>query len=375
MGADLFGSFAEATCAALVIAGDSPSGLLVNNWNSMLVPLLISASGIVACVLTSFVASHIMSVVRQDEIEPALKRQLVISTVLESPLLFCLCYFWLPSEFCIGATTVHNWGAAICAISGLWAGLLIGYVTEYFTSHSYRPVREVAASCKTGAATNIIYGLALGYVSVIIPVLALAVSIFVSFQLASLYGIALAALGILSTLSIGLTIDAYGPISDNAGGIAEMAGLGDQVRERTDALDAAGNTTAAIGKGFAIGSAAFVSLALFGAFVTRVRAQSGVDGHPSNFSVDILQPFQFCGLLLGSMLPYAFSALTMKSVGKAALAMVEEVRRQFLEIPGEWTEWVVGAVWRLMGLARHHGRHWSARLRTLCGDFDRIVVA
>eukprot|EP00173_Palmaria_palmata_P000265 Plantae.Rhodophyta-Palmaria_palmata.ctg1122.p1 GENE.Plantae.Rhodophyta-Palmaria_palmata.ctg1122~~Plantae.Rhodophyta-Palmaria_palmata.ctg1122.p1 ORF type:complete len:474 (+),score=106.76 Plantae.Rhodophyta-Palmaria_palmata.ctg1122:164-1423(+) len=269
-----------------------------------------------------------MSVVRESEIEPALKRQLVISTVLESPMLFAVCYFWLPSSFCIGDTTVHNWGAAICAISGLWAGLLIGYVTEYFTSHSYRPVREVAAACKTGAATNIIYGLALGYVSVIIPTLALAASIFLSFELASLYGIALAALGILSTLSIGLTIDAYGPISDNAGGIAEMAGLGEQVRERTDALDAAGNTTAAIGKGFAIGSAAFVSLALFGAFVTRVR-----NVH-ENFSVDILQPFQFCGLLIGSMLPYAFSALTMKSVGKAALAMVEEVRRQFLEIPG-----------------------------------------
>ena len=145
--------------------------------------------------------------------------------------------------------TVKNYDAAICSISGLWAGLLIGYVTEYFTSHSYRPVREVAGACTTGAATNIIYGLALGYLSVIIPVLALAVSIFLSFSLASLYGIALAALGILSTLSVGLTIDAYGPISDNAGGIAEMAGIGDAVRERTDALDAAGNTTAAIGKG------------------------------------------------------------------------------------------------------------------------------
>jgi len=332
MGADLFGSFAEASCAALVVAADSTSGVLVNSFNSMMVPLLISASGIIACLLTSIVASHITSVVRQSDIEPTLKYQLIISTVLETPLLFVICYFWLPEEFCIGAgmnaQTVKNWGAAICAISGLWAGLLIGYVTEYYTSHSYRPVREVSASCKTGAATNIIYGLALGYNSAIIPVLALAVSIFVSFELASLYGIALAALGILSTLSIGLTIDAYGPISDNAGGIAEMAGIGEQVRERTDALDAAGNTTAAIGKGFAIGSAAFVSLALFGAFVTRVRV-----ANPS-FSVDILQPFQFCGLLIGAMLPYAFSALTMKSVGKAALAMVEEVRRQFVEIPG-----------------------------------------
>jgi len=243
-------------------------------------------------------------------------------------LIFLVCWYWLPAQFCIGDKTVHNWAAAVCAISGLWAGLLIGYVTEYFTSHSYRPVREVAGACTTGAATNIIYGLALGYLSVIIPVLALALSIFVSFTLASLYGVALAALGILSTLAVGLTIDAYGPISDNAGGIAEMAGIGEAVRERTDALDAAGNTTAAIGKGFAIGSAAFVSLALFGAFVTRVK---GV--HPT-FTVDILEPFQFSGLLIGSMLPYAFSALTMKSVGKAALAMVAEVRRQFREIPG-----------------------------------------
>jgi len=328
MGADLFGSFAEASCAALVVAADSDSGILVNNWNAMLVPVLISGTGIVACIFTSLIASHLMAVKSQSQIEPALKRQLLVSTVLETPLLLLLCYFWLPKYFCIGDLRVNHWGAAVCAVSGLWAGLLIGYVTEYFTSHSYKPVREVSASCKTGAATNIIYGLALGYVSVIIPVLALAVSIFVSLKLAGLYGISLAALGILSTLSIGLTIDAYGPISDNAGGIAEMGGLGDQVRERTDALDAAGNTTAAIGKGFAIGSAAFVSLALFGAFVTRVR---GV--HP-NFKVDILQPFQFCGLLIGAMLPYAFSALTMKSVGKAALAMVEEVRRQFLEIPG-----------------------------------------
>jgi H(+)-translocating pyrophosphatase len=328
MGADLFGSFAEASCAALVIASDSTSGVLVNNWNSMLVPLTISASGIVACMLTSFLASHIGSVVRQQDIEPALKRQLFVSTVLETPLLVMICMLFLPEDFCIGGTHVKNWGAAICVTSGLWAGLCIGYITEYYTSHSYRPVREVAASCKTGAATNIIYGLALGYNSAIIPVLAIAGSIFVSFQLASLYGIALAALGILSTLSIGLTIDVYGPVSDNAGGIAEMAGIGEHVRERTDALDAAGNTTAAIGKGFAIGSAAFVSLALFGAYVTRVRAV-----HPA-FTVDILQPFQFCGLLIGAMLPYAFSALTMKSVGKAALAMVEEVRRQFLEIPG-----------------------------------------
>jgi len=159
--------------------------------------------------------------------------------------------------------------AFICCACGLWSGLLIGYVTEIMTSHSYEPVRTVANSCETGAATNIIYGLALGYLSTIIPVIALAITVYVSLKCLSMLGVAIAALGMLSNLCIGLAIDGYGPISDNAGGIAEMSELGAHVREKTDALDAAGNTTAAIGKGFAIGSAALVSLALFGAFLTR----------------------------------------------------------------------------------------------------------
>lgn len=211
----------------------------------------------------------------------------------------------------------------MCVMCGLWSGLLIGFITEYFTSHSYGPVREVSNACKTGAATNIIYGLALGYKSVIIPVFSLAVTIYVGYSLAGMYGIATAALGILSTLATGLAIDAYGPICDNAGGIAEMSGMSHDVRDITDALDAAGNTTAAIGKGFAIGSAALVSLALFGAFVTTVGLTT----------VDILQPFQFAGLIVGAMLPYWFSAMTMKAVGIAALDMVEEVRRQFRTVP------------------------------------------
>ncbi|KAJ0639341.1 putative inorganic diphosphatase [Helianthus annuus] len=186
------------------------------------------------------------------------------------------------------------------------------------------PVQDVADSCRTGAATNVIFGLALGYKSVIIPIFAIAISIFVSFSFAAMYGIAVAALGMLSTIATGLAIDAYGPISDNAGGIAEMAGMSHRIRERTDALDAAGNTTAAIGKGFAIGSAALVSLALFGAFVSRAGIQV----------VDVLTPKVFIGLIVGAMLPYWFSAMTMKSVGSAALKMVEEVRRQFNTIPG-----------------------------------------
>lgn len=325
MGADLFGSFAEATCAALVIASQSAD--LWKNYSAMMFPLMISAAGIIVCIITSLVATHFIKVERIEEIEKSLKRQLWVSTALMTPVLFGLSYGFLPDEFDIAppgsAFKVKNWHVFISAALGLWSGLAIGLITEYYTSHSYRPVQEVAESSDTGAATVIIYGLALGYKSVIIPAIALAITIYVSNTLASFYGVAVAALGILSTLATGLTVDAFGPICDNAGGIAEMADLGDDVRLLTDALDAAGNTTAAIGKGFAVASAALVSLALFSGFVT-VR---GVD------TIDILEPFTFAGLIIGAMLPYWFSALTMKSVGAAALAMVEEVRSQFRRNP------------------------------------------
>merc|ERR1712178_190485 len=205
---------------------------------------------------------------------------------------------------------------------GLWSGLIIGYTTEYYTSHSYSPVRNIANAQATSAATGIIFGLAVGYLSVIVPIFCLAATILVSHTMLGMYGVALAALGMLSTMTMGLTIDAYGPISDNADGIAEMSGLNDEVRKITDALDAAGNTTAAIGKGFAIGSAALVSLALFGAYTVRAQIKS----------VDVLDPWTFTGLLLGAMIPYAFSAMTMTSVGYAAQDMVEECRRQFRDI-------------------------------------------
>ncbi|KAJ6408119.1 hypothetical protein OIU84_011430 [Salix udensis] len=259
MGSDLFGSYAESSCAALVVASISSFGIN-HEFTPMLYPLIVSS--VVAIV--SWVA--------------------------------------LPSSFTIfnfgTQKVVKNWQLFLCVAVGLWAGLIIGFVTEYYTSNAYSPVQDVADSCRTGAATNVIFGLALGYKSVIIPIFAIAVSIFVSFSFAAMYGIAVAALGMLSTIATGLAIDAYGPISDNAGGIAEMAGMSHRIRERTDALDAAGNTTAAIGKGFAIGSAALVSLALFGAFVSRA------------------------------------SISTVDSVGSAALKMVEEVRRQFNTIPG-----------------------------------------
>lgn len=216
----------------------------------------------------------------------------------------------------------------LCALFGLVSGMLIGGFTEYMTSHSYDPVREVAESCTTGAATNIIYGLSLGYMSTIVPVLLIALTAYFSNKFLGYYGVALAALGMLSNLPISLALDGYGPISDNAGGIAEMAELGQQVRKRTDSLDAAGNTTAAIGKGFAIGSATLVALSLYGGFLHDSELIS------SQTPLTINDPILFAMLLVGAMVPYAFSAMTMKSVGKAALQMVNEIRRQIREKPG-----------------------------------------
>jgi len=325
MSADLFGSFAEATCAALVIAA-SADDMRAAGWSALLFPVCISASGIVVCLLASFVATNINPVRSKVQVEEALKVQLIITSLAMVVVAVFLAFYVLPAEFTLKGVArdsfLTNPGqVAGCVSAGTIGGLVIGLVTEYYTSHSYKPVREVAMSCKQGgAATNIIYGLALGYLSTIVPVLILAGIVFASFTLCDTYGVAVAALGMLSTLATCLTIDGYGPISDNAGGIAEMSEMGEEVRDCTDALDAAGNTTAAIGKGFAIGSAALVSLALYGAFVVRLGIVTGVN---------ILEPLTFSFLLVGSMLPYWFSALTMKSVGEAAGAMVAEVKQQF----------------------------------------------
>merc|ERR1719473_474688 len=197
--------------------------------------------------------------------------------------------------------------------------MIIGFTTEYFTSNAYRPTQILAESCEMGPAPNIIQGLALGYNSCIIPILCLTATIGYAFSKAGMYGIGLAALGMLGSLPVALTIDGYGPISDNAGGIAEMSGLPSQIRDKADALDAAGNTTAAVGKGFAIGSACLVGLALFGAFITRIGDKS----------VDILRPIQFAGLLVGACLPYAFSALTMQAVGDAAYDMMNFIIKDY----------------------------------------------
>ncbi|KAI3964150.1 hypothetical protein MKW92_046370 [Papaver armeniacum] len=327
MGSDLFGSYAESSCAALVVASISSFGIN-HEFTAMCYPLLISSVGILVCLLTTLFATDFFEIKLVAQIEPALKNQLIISTALMTLGIALVSWVALPSSFTIFnfgvQKVVKNWELFFCVAIGLWAGLVIGFITEYYTSNAYSPVQDVADSCRTGAATNVIFGLALGYKSVIIPIFAIAISIFVSFSLAAMYGIAMAALGMLSTIATGLAIDAYGPISDNAGGIAELDDISHRIWERTDALDVAGNTTAAIGKGFAIGSAALVSLALFGAFVSRAAISS----------VDVLTPKVFIGLLVGAMLPYWFSAMTMKSVGSAALKMVEEVRRQFNTIPG-----------------------------------------
>ncbi|KAK9147031.1 hypothetical protein Sjap_006934 [Stephania japonica] len=290
MGSDLFGSYAESTCAALFVASISSLGIK-HQYSAMSYPLLISAMGIVVCLITTLFATDFIKMTSINQIQPTLKRQLLISTILMTVGIVIVSFVALPSEFTLSnfgtEKVVKNWYLFLCVSIGLWSGLVIGYVTEYYTSNAYSPVQEVADASRIGAATNVIFGLALGYKSVIIPIFAIAIAIYVSFSLAAMYGIAMAALGMLSTIATGLAIDAYGPISDNAGGIAEMAGMSCKIRERTDALDAAGNTTAAIGKGFAIGSAALVSLALFGAFVSRTGIKA-VDALTPKFSLDWL---------------------------------------------------------------------------------------
>eukprot|EP00929_Paragymnodinium_shiwhaense_P063227 TRINITY_DN315_c0_g3_i1.p1 TRINITY_DN315_c0_g3~~TRINITY_DN315_c0_g3_i1.p1 ORF type:complete len:772 (-),score=172.69 TRINITY_DN315_c0_g3_i1:509-2824(-) len=331
MGADLFGSFAEATVAALVIAAKGvptptvPS--LADKFTSLYFPVLISSSGILVGVVTMVLVIALIPKFTKDGedmagIENTLKFSLIISTLLQTPVVIGLALYTLPEKFMLPFGEATAWGAITCILVGLWVGLIIGLVTEYYTSNTYHPVKELAETQKRSAATGIIYGLALGYLSCIIPVILLVVVVVVASNLAGMYGVALGALGMLSTLTIGLTIDAYGPISDNAGGIAEMAGLPPDVREKTDALDAAGNTTAAVGKGFAIGSAALVGLALFGAFKARAEISA----------VDVSEAWTFAGLLIGALLPYWFSAMTMKSVGMAAQDMVDECMKQFPDI-------------------------------------------
>jgi K(+)-stimulated pyrophosphate-energized sodium pump len=280
---------------------------------AVLFPLLIAALGIIASIIGTFV-------VRAGSGEASVQKSLKNGLFLASALVTIGAFFF--AQRMLPATV--SLGVFVALVSGLIVGVVIGLLTEYYTSGAYNPVRKLAESAKTGAATTIISGLALGYASTFLPMLCICIAIAIAYLQAGLYGIAMSAVGMLSTLGISLAIDAYGPVADNAGGIAEMAQLPKQVRTRTDALDAAGNTTAAIGKGFAIGSAALTALALFAAFSDAANLPA----------IDLMQPSVLIGLLLGGTLPFVFCALTMQAVGRAAFSMIEEVRRQFKEIPG-----------------------------------------
>ena len=325
MGADLFGSCAESTCAAMVISAIAFAG----DPNALLYPILISAVGIPISLLTKL----LVKVEHEEDVAPALMKLLVISSALMAVSMLFFTYYLLPESFVLNGETYSNMDVYWCFLSGLIAGLAVGLLTGYYTSEKYGPVKEVAKSCETGVATNIIYGLALGYKSTVLPYLCIAASIFISWQFAGMYGVAIASLGMLGTLVIALMIDAYGPVADNAGGIAEMVGLESEVRRRTDILDSAGNTTAAIGKGFAIGAAILTSLALFAAFITASNSMLESKGMDL-VSVNLLDPVVYTSLFIGAVLPFLFTAMTMKSVGKAAFDMIEEVRRQFKTIPG-----------------------------------------
>ena len=304
MGADLFESYVGAIISAMTL------GLLVSD-KAVVFPMVIAACGILASIIATFFVRG------KDGSNPhkALKMGSYVSALLV-----------VVASIVLSKTMLGSYDSAWAIIAGLAVGLVIGIITEVYTSGDYKSVKKIAHQSETGSATTIISGIAVGMMSTWIPVVLICVAIFVSYKCADLYGIALAAVGMLSTTGITVAVDAYGPIADNAGGIAEMSGLDPSVREITDKLDAVGNTTAAMGKGFAIGSAALTALALFVSFAEAADLSAA--------ATSLLDPAVVIGLLIGGMLPFVFSAMTMDSVSKAANKMIEEVRRQFREIPG-----------------------------------------
>ena len=321
MGADLFESYVGAIISAMTLGiADITLKLFDNKAMNILFPLVISACGILASIIATFFVRG------KDGSNPhkALKMGSYVSALLV-----------VVASVVLSKVMLGKYSAAWAIIAGLAVGLVIGIVTEVYTSGDYKSVKKIAAQSETGSATTIISGIAVGMMSTWIPVVLICVAIFVAYSCAGLYGIALAAVGMLSTTGITVAVDAYGPIADNAGGIAEMSGLDHSVREITDKLDAVGNTTAAMGKGFAIGSAALTALALFVSFAESAKVEIGGElVKLSEAGISILDPAVVIGLLIGGMLPFVFSAMTMDSVSKAANKMIEEVRRQFREIPG-----------------------------------------
>ncbi|MEO1814711.1 MAG: sodium-translocating pyrophosphatase [Acetobacterium sp.] len=304
MGSDLFESYVGSIISAITLGV-----LVLDGYNGILFPMLLAATGIFASIIGSFFVRG------KEGSNP--QRALDMGTYV-SGILVVIASFFLSNYFTGG------YSAFIAIVAGLAVGIVIGKLTEYYTSEHYKPVQHIAQQSETGAATTIISGLSVGMKSTMFPILAMSVAIFVAYASFGLFGIALAAVGMLSTCGMTIAVDAYGPIADNAGGIAEMAEMPKEVREITDKLDAVGNTTAAIGKGFAIGSAALTALALFASYAQTVGLES----------IDILNPNVIIGMFIGGMLPFLFSALTMEAVGSAANEMIEEVRRQFREFPG-----------------------------------------